>query len=177
MAESETPALVLRKTSFTMRQRLTPARACLTRTRRLANLRLVRFSAGVRSAAARLFFSPGRSQLPPARILGIPYPCTRSPQADRRCPPDQRSSYHGSCRRRSAQEIDALALQRGDDHVLVAVGLLLPALVCRLFFRVFRPLTPPFSPIDDQLRGRRLTSGETTGFPLRQDTQIIEGRS
>src|ERR1700756_775305 len=52
-------------------------------------------------AAARLFFSPGGSASPPARTLGIPYPCTGSPPADRRCPPDRRSSYHAPCRRRS----------------------------------------------------------------------------
>src|SRR4051794_22306842 len=49
-----------------------------------------------------------------------------------------------------------------------------------LFFRVLGPLAPAFGPIDDELRrfrGRRLAPGETTGVPLRQVTQIIEGRS
>jgi hypothetical protein len=71
-----------------------------------------------------------------------------------------------------AQEIDARALQRRDDHVLVAVRLLLPAVMRGLFFRVLRPLAPPFGPVDDELRGRRLTSGETMGVPLRQDAQM-----
>src|SRR5690242_11626284 len=56
MAASEAPALVFRKTSFTMRDRFTPARACSTRTRRLANFRLVRFSAGVSSPRRGFFF-------------------------------------------------------------------------------------------------------------------------
>jgi hypothetical protein len=78
-----------------------------------------------------------------------------------------------------AQEIDAFALQRGDDHVLVAVRLLLPAVMRGLFFRVLRPLAPLFGPIDDELwrfRGRRLAPGKAARVPLRHDTPIIEGR-
>jgi hypothetical protein len=56
MTESETPSAVLRKTSFTMRQRLTPDKACSTRTRVRANFRLVRFSAVVNSPLAAFFF-------------------------------------------------------------------------------------------------------------------------
>src|SRR5947209_11918453 len=56
MTESESPSLVFRKTSFTMRQRFTPARACSTLTRTRANLRFVRFSAGVRSPPRGFFF-------------------------------------------------------------------------------------------------------------------------
>src|SRR5213082_2709623 len=56
MAESETPSLVFRKTSFTMRQRFTPARACSTLTRTRANFRFVRFSAAVSSPPRGFFF-------------------------------------------------------------------------------------------------------------------------
>lgn len=56
MAESETPSLVFRKTSFTMRERFTPARACSTLTRMRASFRFVRFSAAVSSPRGGFFF-------------------------------------------------------------------------------------------------------------------------
>src|SRR2546429_9885241 len=56
MPVSDTPSLVLRKTSLTMRQRFTPARSCSTWTRICANLRLVRFSASVRPPRGGFFF-------------------------------------------------------------------------------------------------------------------------
>lgn len=56
MTVSETPSLVFRKTSFTMRQRFTPDRACSTWTRMRANFRLVRFSAAVSSPRGGFFF-------------------------------------------------------------------------------------------------------------------------
>src|SRR5262249_37066675 len=56
MAASDTPSLVLRKASLTMRERFTPARSCSTLTRICANLRLVRFSASVSSPRGGFFF-------------------------------------------------------------------------------------------------------------------------
>src|SRR3954467_1153552 len=56
MTASETPSLVLRKTSLTMRERFTPARSCSTWTRICANFRLVRFSASVSSPRGGFFF-------------------------------------------------------------------------------------------------------------------------
>src|SRR5438132_9644794 len=56
MTASDTPSLVLRNTSLTMRQRFTPARSCSTLTRICANLRLVRFSASVSSLWGGFFF-------------------------------------------------------------------------------------------------------------------------
>src|SRR5438270_13538552 len=56
MTESETPSWVFRKTSFTMRQRFTPATACSTRTRMRASLRFVRFSAAVSFPRGGFFF-------------------------------------------------------------------------------------------------------------------------
>jgi hypothetical protein len=56
MTESETPSLVFRNTSFTMRQRFTPDRACSTLTRMRASFRLVRFSARLSSPRGGFFF-------------------------------------------------------------------------------------------------------------------------
>src|SRR5438270_9121864 len=56
MAESEIPSLVFRKTSFTIRERFTPARACSTLTRMRASFRFVRFSAAVSSPRGGFFF-------------------------------------------------------------------------------------------------------------------------
>src|SRR5207244_7137304 len=56
MAASDTPSLVLRNTSLTMRQRFTPARSCSTWTRICANFRLVRLSAPVSSPWGGFFF-------------------------------------------------------------------------------------------------------------------------
>src|ERR1700756_2683291 len=56
MTASDTPSLVLRNTSLTMRQRFTPARSCSTWTRICANFRFVRFSASVSSPRGGFFF-------------------------------------------------------------------------------------------------------------------------
>src|SRR5947209_16025497 len=56
MTTSDTPPLVLRKTSLTMRERFTPARSCSTLTRICANFRLRRFSASVNSPRGGFFF-------------------------------------------------------------------------------------------------------------------------
>src|SRR5579859_995123 len=56
MTASDTPSLVLRNTSLTMRERFTPARSCSTLTRICANLRLVRFSVSVSSPRGGFFF-------------------------------------------------------------------------------------------------------------------------
>src|SRR5438876_8146964 len=56
MTASDTPSLVLRKTSLTMRERFTPARSCSTWTRICANFRFVRFSASVSSPRGGFFF-------------------------------------------------------------------------------------------------------------------------
>jgi len=55
ITESETPALVFRSTSFTTRERLTPAMACSTFTRMLDNFRFACFWAAV-SCPPRGFF-------------------------------------------------------------------------------------------------------------------------
>src|ERR1051326_7880222 len=56
MTASDTPSLVLRNTSLTMRQRFPPARSCSTWTRICANFRLARFSASVSSPRGGFFF-------------------------------------------------------------------------------------------------------------------------
>src|SRR5581483_7202098 len=138
MTESESPSLVFRKTSFTMRQRFTPASACSTLTRTRANLRFVRFSAGVSSPPRGFFF----------RLASF---------LDRRLVPLESGVLVQHRPRRVGdallvgnllvvrlagagltQEADALTAGVRDDHVLVAVRLLLAAVVRGLFFRVFR---------------------------------------
>src|SRR5438093_831267 len=135
MTESETSSAVFRKTSFTMRQRFTPDKACSTRTRMRPNFRLVRFSAAVNSPPAAFFF----------RLAGL-HACWLVPletailvqdgpwgigdllvvgDALVRCPADVRV----------AQEADALAVCFHDHHVLITVGLLPAAVVRCLFFR------------------------------------------
>src|SRR5437763_9659626 len=56
MTVSDTPSLVLRNTSLTMRQRFTPARSCSTWTRICANFRLIRFAASVSFPRGGFFF-------------------------------------------------------------------------------------------------------------------------
>src|SRR5258708_38565773 len=56
MTASDTPSLVLRNTSLTMRERFTPARSCSTWTRICANFRLDRFSASASSPRGGFFF-------------------------------------------------------------------------------------------------------------------------
>src|SRR5947209_19088421 len=56
MTASDTPSLVLRNTSLTVRERFTPARSCSTLTRICANFRFVRFSASVRFPRGGFFF-------------------------------------------------------------------------------------------------------------------------
>src|SRR4051794_28569170 len=60
MAESEISAAVFRSTSLTMRQRLTPAKACSTRTRIRPSSRLTRFAAAVSSPPRGFFFRLAR---------------------------------------------------------------------------------------------------------------------
>src|SRR4029453_18745213 len=79
ITKSDHSSLVLRKMSFTMRERFTPARACSTRTRTRDSLRLWRFWPRV-NAPLRGFFSVDGSG-----ALGAHTPETRCP-------------YTGSCR-------------------------------------------------------------------------------
>src|SRR4051812_398163 len=129
MTASEMSSAVFRKTSFTMRQRLTPAKACSTRTRICPNFRLVRFSAAVNSPPAGFFF----------RLAGF---------LDRRLVPLERAvlvqdrpgrigdafvlgdAFVGDLADvRAAQKGDAFAPQLHQDNVLVAVRPLPPAVV------------------------------------------------
>ena len=63
MTASDTPSLVCRKTTLTIRARFTPARACSTLTRTWANVRLVCFSAAVSAPPGGFFF----------RLAGLPH--------------------------------------------------------------------------------------------------------
>jgi hypothetical protein len=73
MSRSAMPSLVLRNTSFILRERFTPARACSTRTRRREIFRFARFSAFV-SSPCRGFFSAAASARPRVRTPESPCP-------------------------------------------------------------------------------------------------------
>jgi hypothetical protein len=154
MTESDTPSLVFRNTSFTMRQRFTPASACSTRTRMRANLRLVRFSAAVSSPRGGFFFRLAsflHHRLVPLES-GILVQHRPRWIGDVFLVGDRlvgRLADLGA-----TQELDRSLSDRGDDHVLVAVGLLPATVVQGLFFRAFRPLAPAFRAVDDEPRLR-----------------------
>src|SRR5438309_7681424 len=154
MTESETPSLVFRNTSFTMRQRFTPARACSTLTRMRANLRFVRFSAAVSSPRGGFFFRLAsflhRWLVPLESCILVQH----RPRwiGDAFLVGDRlvgRLADVGA-----TQEADRFPLDSGDDHVLVAVGLLPATVVQGLFFGVFRPLAPTFRAVNDEPRLR-----------------------
>src|SRR5437867_4988027 len=140
MAESETSSSVFRRTSLTMRQRLTPARACSTRTRIRPNLRLVRFSAAVSSLPRGFFFRLAR--LCHGGLISLEAAILVQHRAWRI--DDAFLISDGLVRHPAlvglAQEVDALALGVRDNHVLVTVRFLPPAVVRPLFFRVFREI-------------------------------------
>src|SRR5260370_7039385 len=180
MTASDTPSLVLRNTSLTMRQRFTPARSCSTWTRIRANFRLVRFSASVSSPRGGFFFR--LAGLLHCRLIAL----------------ESGVLVQGGPRRvgdpfligylfvvhlagtRSPEVVNPFAPSVDDDHVLVAMLLLAPAVEKGLFFRVFRPLTPPLGGVDDQLSrspGSALGLGKVPGVPLREDTQFVQGRA
>src|SRR5205085_79534 len=133
MAASDTPSLVLRKTSLTMRERLTPARSCSTLTRTRANFWLLRFSASVSFPPGGFFFRPagflhrrlialeaGILVQGGPRWIGDPflvgYPLV--------------VHLAGVC---SAEVVNPLPPGVDDDHVLVTVLLLAPAVKKGLF--------------------------------------------
>src|SRR3954470_23767878 len=154
MTESETPSLVFRNTSFTMRHRFTPARACSTLTRMRANLRFVRFSAAVSSPRGGFFF----------RLVSFLYRRLISLKSGILV--QYRPRWIGDAFLvgdrlvgrladvGATQEVDRFALDGGDDHVLVAMCLLPATVVQGLFFRVFRPLAPAFRAVNDEPRLR-----------------------
>src|SRR5437588_1968163 len=167
MTESEVPSAGFRKTSFTIRQRFTPASACSTRTRMRPNFRLARRSAAVSSPPAGFFFR--LAGLRPCRLVPLEAAVLVQDRARRIGDP---LPVGDALVRRTAslgatQVIDALAAHFHDDHVLVAVGLLPAAVVRRLFFGVFRPLAPSLRAVDDQ-PGARPRPGEGPPFALRQ---------
>ena|SRR5271170_4382566 len=160
-----------------MRERFTPASACSTPTRMRANFRFLRFSAAVRSLPRGFFF----------RLASL---------VDRWLVPLESRIFVQDRPRRIgnalvisnrlivrlagnslAQEANPLTGYIRDDHVLVAVRLLLPTVMQRLFFRAFRPLAATFRPIDDEPRLALvswLALSKATGVPLRKNSEIIE---
>src|SRR5262249_42104186 len=123
MTESETPSAVFRKTSFTMRQRFTPARACSTRTRTRPSLRLVRFSAAVNAPPGGCFFR--RAGLHPRWLVSLEATALVQ-DGPRRIGDPLPVGDALVCRPPStgaAQKADAPAAGVHDDHILVAVDL------------------------------------------------------
>src|SRR5262245_49346680 len=180
MDTSDRPGFLLRKTSLTMRLRFVPAMACSTRTRIRASLRLARFSASV-SARPRGFFF---------RLAGLPDP--------RLIPLKPGIFVQGGAgwiRQVGlggdalvmdlpgvgrAEEQDALAGAPDHEHLLVGVGLLLAAVVQRLFFGLFRPLPPSLGAVDDDESGgprRGPLPAQAGPVPLREDAQFVQGRA
>src|SRR5205823_3428021 len=179
MTASDTPSAVFRRTSLTMRDRFTPARSCSTFTRIRANFWLVRFSAAVSSPRGGFFF----------RLAGLVH-CRLIPLESGILVQDSPRRVGDPlgvgdlllvrlARVRAAQVVDPLPPGVDDDHVLVAVLLLPPAVVKGLFFRAFRPLTTPLRAVDDQPGlglGGGLSAREVTGVPLRADAETIQSR-
>ena len=96
ITKSEKSPLVLRKRSFTIRDRFTPAMACSTRTRTRDSLRLCRFCHRV-NAPWRGFFSVAASGALLVHSLESQYPCTGSSPGDSESLQYRRSSCRGSC--------------------------------------------------------------------------------
>src|SRR5947209_18847774 len=178
MTKSESPSLVFLNTSFTMRDRFTPARACSTLTRMRANFRFLCFSASVSFPRGGFFF----------RLAGFLYcwliplkGCVLVQHRPRRIGNALLVSDLLVVRLADVgltQELDAWTVDASDHHVLVGMRLLLSAVVRGLFFWVFRPLATPFRAIKDELAiliGRQLGLGKAIGIPLGEGSQRLEG--
>src|SRR4051794_20808616 len=178
MAESETLSAVFRNTSLTMRQRFTPDSACSTRTRTRPNSRLLRFSAAVSSRLRGFFFRLARLGhrwlVPLEAAILVQHRAGRI--GDVLLVGDRLVRYPALIG--LAQKVDAAAVGPSDDHVLVAVRFLPPAVVRPLFFRVFRPLAAALGPVDDAPRPllrRRRGPGEERPAALRGSAQGVDG--
>lgn len=137
MTVSDTPSLVLRNTSFTMRQRFTPARSCSTLTRICANFRLVRFSASVSFPRGGFFFR--LAGFLHCRLIALESGILVQGGA-RRVGDSFLIGYLFVVRLagvRSAEVVNPLPPSVDDDHVLVAMLLLAPTVKNGLFFGVF----------------------------------------
>src|SRR2546427_11185906 len=142
MTASDTPSLVLRKTSLTMRERFTPARSCSTLTRICATFRLVRFSASVSSPRGGFFF----------RLAGFLHRRLIALESGilvqggpRRIGDPFLIGYLFVVRLawvRLAQVVNPLPPGVDDEHVLVSMLLLAAAVKKSLFFMVFWTLVP-----------------------------------
>ena len=154
MDTSDSPGFLFRKRSLTIRLRFTPAMACSTRTRTRASLRFPRFSGSVSSRPRGFFFR--LAGLTDRRLIplepGILVQDGPGRVAQARLVGD--ALVVGLAGVRRAEEPDALPGAIDEEHVLVGVGLLLAAVVRRLFFGRFWPLSPPLRAVDDDQPGR-----------------------
>src|SRR5262245_61410317 len=142
MTASESPALVFRKVSLTIRALFTPASPCSTFTRTRASLRLVRFAAGVSSLRRGFFFRL-------ASFLDQRFVALKASvfvQHRIRRIGDAFTIRNlllvGLASVGLTQELHTPMRDADDDHVLVRVRFLLPTVGEGLFCRAFRPLAP-----------------------------------
>src|SRR5690349_1074393 len=180
MTASDTLSLVLRKTSLTMRERFTPARSCSTFTRICANFRLLRFSTSVSFPWGGFFFR--LAGFLHCRLIALESAILVQ-GGRRRVGEPFRIGYLFLMRLAGvglAEVVNPLPSGVDDDHVLVAMLLLAPAIKKGLFFGIFRPLTPPLGGVDDQpgrFPGGALGLGKVRGIPLGEDSQVVQGRA
>src|SRR3954447_12985565 len=176
MVKSDIPGFQLRSTSLDARIRFAPAMLCSTRTRIRASLRLTRFSASVNARPRGFFFRLASLR---HRWLVALEPRGLVQHGPRR---EFQASLVGDplvidlARVGRAEEYDPLARPADHQDVLVGVRLLLAAVVQRLFFGLFGPLTPALGAVDDQQRrAERLIdlAGDARAVALGQDAQLV----
>src|SRR5262249_14834427 len=180
MDTSDTPDLLFRNTSLRIRLRFTPAMACSTRTRTRASLRLARFSASVNARPRGFFFrlaGPRDRRLVPLKT-GVLVQDGPGRVLQVRLVGD--ALVMGLAGVRPAEEQDALIGAADQQHVLVGMGLLLAAVVQRLFLGLCRRLPPPLRAVKDDQR-RPANAGPRSAQPapsaLRQEPQVVQGRA
>src|SRR5262245_27272951 len=176
MTVSDRPSFVLRNTSLTMRERFTPARSCSTLTRICANFRFVRFSASVSFPRGGFFFR--LAGFLHRRLIALESGILVQGGPWRVGDPFL-IGYLFVVRlagARSAEVVNPSAPGVDDDHVLVAMLLLAPAVKEGLLFGVFRSLAAPLRGVDDQpgrFPGSALGLGKVRGVALGEDSQVV----
>src|SRR5215203_416881 len=146
------PAFVRRRASFTMRQRLTPARACSTTIRPLATAWLSSRSPRLSSCRRGFFGLVGHH---PRRLIALKAGVLIKRGIGRI---HNAGLIHGflivGFARHSRPQVEDLAARLVDQHdILVGMGLLLATVMGALPGRILGALPPPLRPIQRQLRG------------------------
>jgi hypothetical protein len=157
------PSLVRRKTSLTMRQRLTPEIVCSTTTRALEKIVLMNFSPTLNSLPLGFFWLPGLAscRLIPlqARVFverGVGW--IRDLRVIRGLLIVCFARYGGT------QIHDLLRVGIDEEDVCVRVCFLLAAVVCLLFGVIFRTLAAAFAPVNRQVGTASACSNSNFGL-------------